>query len=83
MTGDITELNQAWDVYYLVCSIWHDTRGCILMLFGLQVFRRLQKQLTTLPPIELQFVSPKLLRVRDLDLAVPGKLLSPGRGAAF
>jgi len=38
-----------------------------------QVFKRLSKQLATLPSIELQYVSPKLLKVRDLDLAIPGK----------
>ncbi|KAJ3311625.1 phosphatidylinositol kinase- protein kinase tor1 [Boothiomyces sp. JEL0838] len=52
-TGNIDDLNQAWDLYY-------------------QVFRRIQKQLPQLTTLELQYVSPKLLAVRDLDLAMPG-----------
>ncbi|ORY29148.1 armadillo-type protein [Naematelia encephala] len=36
------------------------------------VFQRLGKQLKLLNIIELQYVSPKLMAVRDLDIAVPG-----------
>ena len=36
------------------------------------IFQRLSKQLKQLTAIELQYVSPKLLAVRDLELAVPG-----------
>ncbi|GHJ88255.1 hypothetical protein NliqN6_4657 [Naganishia liquefaciens] len=36
------------------------------------VFKRLSKQLTSLTSIELQYVSPRLLRARDLELAIPG-----------
>lgn len=36
------------------------------------VFQRLNRQLKMLNVIELQYVSPKLLAVRDLELAVPG-----------
>lgn len=36
------------------------------------VFRRISKQLTQLTSLELQYVSPKLLNCRDLELAVPG-----------
>ncbi|OXG23734.1 FKBP12-rapamycin complex-associated protein [Cryptococcus neoformans Ze90-1] len=36
------------------------------------VFQRLGKQLKLLNVIELQYVSPKLMAVRDLDIAVPG-----------
>ncbi|KAJ3318282.1 phosphatidylinositol kinase- protein kinase tor1, partial [Blyttiomyces sp. JEL0837] len=36
------------------------------------VFRRINKQLPPLTTLELQYVSPKLLAARDLDLAVPG-----------
>jgi FKBP12-rapamycin complex-associated protein len=36
------------------------------------VFRRINKQLPQLTTLELQYVSPKLLAARDLDLAVPG-----------
>lgn len=36
------------------------------------VFKKLSKQLQQLPTLELQYVSPKLLKVRDLELAVPG-----------
>lgn len=37
-----------------------------------QIFQRLGKQLKLLNIIELQFVSPKLMAVRNLDIAVPG-----------
>lgn len=41
------------------------------------VFRRISKQLPQLTSLELQYVSPKLLKCRDLELAVPGSY-SPG-----
>ncbi|KAI8892612.1 FAT domain-containing protein, partial [Globomyces pollinis-pini] len=37
-----------------------------------QVFRRISKQLPQLMSLEMQYVSPKLLAVRDLELAMPG-----------
>eukprot|EP00003_Mantamonas_plastica_P010783 TRINITY_DN2025_c0_g1_i1.p1 TRINITY_DN2025_c0_g1~~TRINITY_DN2025_c0_g1_i1.p1 ORF type:complete len:2240 (+),score=782.23 TRINITY_DN2025_c0_g1_i1:702-7421(+) len=36
------------------------------------VFRRINKQLPQLVTLELQYVSPALLNVRDMDLAMPG-----------
>jgi FKBP12-rapamycin complex-associated protein len=36
------------------------------------VFRRISKQLPQLTSLELQYVSPKLLKCKDLELAVPG-----------
>eukprot|EP00117_Sycon_ciliatum_P040328 scpid3818/ scgid5118/ Serine/threonine-protein kinase mTOR; FK506-binding protein 12-rapamycin complex-associated protein 1; FKBP12-rapamycin complex-associated protein; Mammalian target of rapamycin; Mechanistic target of rapamycin; Rapamycin target protein 1 len=36
------------------------------------IFRRIAKQLPQLTSLELQYVSPKLLSCRDLELAVPG-----------
>eukprot|EP00731_Ephydatia_muelleri_P014310 Em0008g30a len=36
------------------------------------VFRRISKQLPQLTTLELQYVSPKLLACKDLELAVPG-----------
>ncbi|KAI9143717.1 armadillo-type protein [Paraphysoderma sedebokerense] len=41
-----------------------------------QVFRRINKQLPQLTTLELQYVSPKLLAARDLELAVPGSYKS-------
>ncbi|BFZ53909.1 phosphatidylinositol kinase-related protein kinase tor1 [Savitreella phatthalungensis] len=52
-TGELADLNQAWDLYY-------------------QVFRKISRQLPQLTTLELQYVSPKLLAARDLELAVPG-----------
>ncbi|KNC98625.1 uncharacterized protein SPPG_06307 [Spizellomyces punctatus DAOM BR117] len=52
-TQNVNDINQAWDLYYLV-------------------FRRINKQLPQLTTLELQYVSPKLLAARDLELAVPG-----------
>lgn len=53
VSGNIRDLNQAWDLYY-------------------HVFRRISRQLPQLTSLELQYVSPKLLVCRDLELAVPG-----------
>ncbi|KAJ7237528.1 atypical/PIKK/FRAP protein kinase [Mycena haematopus] len=36
------------------------------------VFQRIEKQLPQLTALDLQYVSPELLNVRNLDLAVPG-----------
>ncbi|KAI8593944.1 armadillo-type protein [Geranomyces variabilis] len=40
------------------------------------VFRRITKQLPQLTTLELQYVSPKLMAARDLELAVPGSYRS-------
>ncbi|XP_071445181.1 serine/threonine-protein kinase mTOR [Hetaerina americana] len=53
VSGNVRDLNQAWDLYY-------------------HVFRRISRQLPQLTSLELQYVSPKLLYCRDLELAVPG-----------
>jgi FKBP12-rapamycin complex-associated protein len=37
-----------------------------------QVFKRIDKQLPQLTTLDLQYVSPSLLKARNLDLAVPG-----------
>jgi FKBP12-rapamycin complex-associated protein len=37
-----------------------------------QVFRKISRQLPQLTTLELQYVSPKLLAAKDLELAVPG-----------
>ncbi|CAG5108662.1 Similar to Mtor: Serine/threonine-protein kinase mTOR (Rattus norvegicus), partial [Cotesia congregata] len=42
------------------------------------VFRRISRQLPQLTSLELQYVSPKLLLCRDLELAVPGSYV-PGQ----
>lgn len=52
-TGDVGDLNQAWDLYY-------------------QVFRKISKQLPQLNSLDLQYVSPRLLNAKDLELSVPG-----------
>jgi len=56
-TGDVGDLNQAWDVYY-------------------QVFKKIQRQLPSLMSLDLQYVSPKLKKAANLDLAVPGTYVS-------
>ncbi|CAA9998750.1 unnamed protein product [Nesidiocoris tenuis] len=53
VSGNLRDLNQAWDLYY-------------------HVFRRITRQLPQLTTLELNYVSPKLLTCRDLELAVPG-----------
>jgi hypothetical protein len=37
-----------------------------------QVFKKVEKQLPQLTTLDLQYVSPSLLKARNLDLAVPG-----------
>lgn len=43
--------------------------------FYIQVFRSISQKLPHITKVELQHVSPKLLAVRDLELAVPGTLV--------
>jgi FKBP12-rapamycin complex-associated protein len=38
------------------------------------VFKKIEKQLPQLTTLDLQYVSPELLKIRNLDLAVPGRL---------
>ncbi|KAK7061171.1 hypothetical protein SK128_021387 [Halocaridina rubra] len=52
-SGNVRDLNQAWDLYY-------------------HVFRRISRHLPQLTSLELQSVSPRLLKCRDQDIAVPG-----------
>lgn len=59
VSGNIRDLNQAWDLYY-------------------HVFRRISRQLPQLTSLELQYVSPNLLKCKDLELAVPGSYV-PGQ----
>ncbi|KAJ7577108.1 phosphatidylinositol 3-kinase [Mycena floridula] len=40
--------------------------------FEFHVFKKVEKQLPTLTTLDLQYVSPNLLTLRNLDLAVPG-----------
>lgn len=42
------------------------------------VFRKISRQLPQLTSLELQYVSPKLLKCKDLELAVPGSY-TPGQ----
>ena len=44
---------------------------------ALQVFRKIEKQMPQLTTLDLQYVSPELLKARNLDLAVPGLLTFP------
>ena len=44
--------------------------------FSLQIFKKIAKNINTMTMIELQYVSPKLLAVHDLELAVPGVCIS-------
>jgi phosphatidylinositol kinase/protein kinase (PI-3 family) len=39
----------------------------------MKVFKKVEKQLPQLTTLDLQYVSPELLKARNLDLAVPGK----------
>ncbi|VDM48075.1 unnamed protein product [Toxocara canis] len=50
---NLKELNQAWDLYYIV-------------------FRKISNQLRQLTSLDLNYVSPKLMKAQNLELAVPG-----------
>lgn len=50
--------------------------GMFIKYTHLQVFRKVEKQLPQLTTLDLQYVSPSLLKARNLDLAVPGMSLS-------
>ena len=68
----MTELNKAWDIYYGVSflralTVWN------FLTSVFQVFRKVEKQLPQLTTLDLQYVSPQLLKARNLELAMPGK----------
>ncbi len=42
------------------------------LTLDIKVFKRIDKQLPQLTTLDLQYVSPSLLKARNLDLAVPG-----------
>ena len=44
-------------------------------------FKKVEKQLQHLTTLDLQYVSPELLRSRNLDIAVPGKISFNAPGA--
>ena len=66
------ELNEAqkWCKRYKVSNNIKDLNQAWDLYY--HVFRRICRQLPQLTTLELQYVSPKLLLCRDLDLAVPG-----------
>jgi FKBP12-rapamycin complex-associated protein len=43
------------------------------MFLSLKVFKKVEKQLPQLATLDLQYVSPELLKARNLELAVPGE----------
>ena len=49
------------------------SRVIINIYDSLKVFKKVEKQLPQLTALDLQYVSPELLKVRDLELAVPGE----------
>ena len=70
MYSDTSELDKAWDIYYGVCGrfMWSKPRSHLFV----QVFKKVEKQLPQLTTLDLQYVSPSLLKARNLELAVPG-----------
>lgn len=62
-------MDKAWEAYYgvryYILRNWYtDTR--------FKVFRKIERQLPMLTTLDLQFVSPQLLKAENLELAVPG-----------
>lgn len=73
MYGDISGLDKAWDIYYGVSSFSRDRSETLTYhYFTTKVFRKVEKLLPQLTTLDLQFVSPSLLKARNLELAVPG-----------
>lgn len=59
-----------WGKKYRASGIENDLHQAWDLYY--HVFRRINKQLPQLTTLELQYVSPKLLAAKDLELAVPG-----------
>lgn len=72
---DLTEAQQ-WCQNYKLKNIQRDLNQAWDLYY--HVFRRISRQLPQLTSLELQYVSPKLLSCKDLELAVPGSY-SPGQ----
>jgi FKBP12-rapamycin complex-associated protein len=69
--GEIKDLDNAWDIYFAVRNLLSTTTRHIH--FFMKVFKKVEKQLPQLTTLDLQYVSPELLKARNLELAVPGK----------
>lgn len=72
---DLTEAQQ-WCQNYKLKKNLRDLNQAWDLYY--HVFRRISRQLPQLTSLELQYVSPKLLACKDLELAVPGSY-SPGQ----
>lgn len=72
--GEIRDLEKAWEIYYGVRRLLPPRD--LNAHFASQVFTRIKKQLESLTTLDLQFVSPELLKARNLNLAVPGLLFA-------
>ena len=70
--GEIKDLDNAWDIYFAVRSVAMYCHVTYIHL-SLKVFKKVEKQLPQLTTLDLQYVSPELLKARNLELAVPGK----------
>lgn len=84
-SGNVKDLTQAWDLYYLVfrriSKQLPQVRRKLCSQEGNHCFIQIHVNLNPvqcvylwfqLTSLELQYVSPKLLMCRDLELAVPG-----------
>lgn len=70
INGETSELDKAWDIYYTVSPGQFESCSTEPLF---QVFKKIEKQLPQLTTLDLQYVSPVLLSIRNLKLAVPGK----------
>ena len=70
--NDLTEAQKYCKQYKVSNNIRHLNQAWDLYY---HVFRRITRQLPQLTQLELQYVSPKLLMCRDLELAIPGSYL--------
>ena len=74
--GEKRDLEKAWEIYYGVSlSVVRAGRASHINPIG-QVFKKIEKQLPQLTTLDLQYVSPELLKAKNLELAVPGEPIS-------
>ena len=73
--GEPRDLERAWEIYYGVSLMTARFRRPTNST--LQVFKRIEKSLPQLTTLDLQYVSPELLKARNLELAVPGSSCIP------
>ena len=71
---DLTEARE-WCIKYLEEGKQHASDLNQAWDLYCNVYRKMNKQLSQINNLELQYVSPKLMSAKNLDIAVPGKVI--------